>query len=193
MNQGRILTIGYGSRKLSEFLDALRLYECEFLVDVRSSPYSRFQPEFSREALIGHLKPHRIRYVFMGDTLGGRPSDTTCYTDGRVDYSKCRTKDFFRQGIDRLHVASSKRLNLILLCSERKPQDCHRSKLIGATLLDQGIETAHIDEDGRLKSQEQVIAELAKAQAEMFAEIVSPLLSRKRYLQVAEHTEDAND
>ncbi len=92
-----------------------------YLIDVRSSPYSRFNPEFSQEALEKHLKQYRIRYVFMGDTLGGRPNDSTCYVDGKVDYAQVREKPFFQQGIERIRTAWEKQLRVALMCSEASP------------------------------------------------------------------------
>ncbi len=53
------------------------------------------------------------------------------YTDGKVDYSKCRTKEFFRRGIERIRNAYNQGLRVCLLCSEGKPWQCHRSKLVG--------------------------------------------------------------
>ena len=66
-----IHTIGYGARTLDELLAALQAQRIEYLLDVRTSPYSKFKPEFGREALEAALKARGIRYVFMGDTLGG--------------------------------------------------------------------------------------------------------------------------
>jgi len=92
----------------------------------------------------------------MGDTLGGRPKDDSCYVDGRVDYSKVCKKAFYLEGISRLHTAWEKQYAVALMCAETKPQECHRSKLIGNTLRDENIEVAHIDEMDKLKTQLEV-------------------------------------
>jgi uncharacterized protein (DUF488 family) len=151
-----IYTIGYGNRSIQEFLDLLLRYHIEYVIDVRSQPYSRYSPDFSKKALEQHLQQQGIRYIFMGDTLGGRPEDETCYIDGRVDYSIVCTKAFYQQGIQRLRTAWEKQLGVALLCAEIKPQECHRSKLIGNTLFEQQIAVAHIDENGECKTQETV-------------------------------------
>ena len=70
-----IFTIGYGAREIDAFIAALQQQHIEFLIDVRSRPYSRYKPDFSRDALEGHLRRAGIRYVFLGDSLGGRPAD----------------------------------------------------------------------------------------------------------------------
>ena len=85
-------TIGYGARTLDQLIAVLKAHRIEYLLDVRSAPYSKFKPEFSKEALEAALKNHGLRYVFMGDTLGGQPRDPACYTEGKVDYEKVRKR-----------------------------------------------------------------------------------------------------
>ncbi len=157
MTKVPIYTIGYGNRSITDFIGLLQKYKINFLIDVRSRPYSRYNPDFSKEALERKLKQARISYVFMGDTLGGRPNDSTCYVDGKVNYAKVREKAFFQNGIGRIQTAWEKQLYVALMCSESKPHECHRSKLIGVTLFKEGIDVAHIDEDGMIKNQEEVI------------------------------------
>src|SRR5258708_34444218 len=85
----------------------------------------------------------------MGDTLGGRPSDRSCYKiNGKVDYAIVRQKDFFKKGIERIRMAYEKDLRVVLLCSESRPEQCHRSKLIGSGLHQEKILVQHIDENG---------------------------------------------
>ena len=122
---GSIITIGYGNRSLQELIDLLRRESIQYLVDVRTSPRSRFKPEFSAEPLDVSLRAAGIRYVIMGDTLGGRPPDPECYQDGHVVYSIVREKPFFKAGIERLLTALKQDLKVCLLCSEGRPADCH--------------------------------------------------------------------
>ena len=69
-----IYTIGYGSRSIEEFVEVLQRFDIAYLVDVRSAPYSRYKPEFSKAELAAELQRFGIRYLFMGDTLGGQPT-----------------------------------------------------------------------------------------------------------------------
>jgi uncharacterized protein (DUF488 family) len=151
-----IYTIGYGNRSREEFVELLQRYEIEFLIDVRSQPYSRYTPQFSKDALETFLQDHHIRYVFMGDALGGRPKDEACYINGKVAYEKVAEQAFYQQGIERLCTAWTKQLHVALMCAEVRPQECHRSKLIGNTLAAQHIEVAHIDESGAIKGQQDI-------------------------------------
>lgn len=172
-------SIGYGARTLDQLVAALRAHGIEYLLDVRTSPYSKFKPEFSREPLEAALKRHGIRYVFMGDTLGGQPRDPDCYTDGKVDYEKVRQQPFFQAGLERLRKAHEQQHRAAMMCSEGKPEQCHRSKMIGEALAAAGIPIAHIDEDGRLLTQTQVMDRLTGGQFDLFGG--PTLTSRKRY------------
>ncbi len=96
----------------------------------------------------------------MGDSLGGRPDDADCYDErGNVDYVTLKTRPFYEAGIARLQKAHEQPAALVLMCSELKPEQCHRSKLMSRTLDEPGIVVQHIDETGGLRSQ----AELNKA------------------------------
>ena len=172
-------TVGQGARSLDELLGALEAHRIEYLLDVRSSPYSKYRPEFSREALEAALKARGIRYVFMGDALGGQPRDPDCYTDGKVDYAKVRQQPFFQAGLERLRKVHAQRMRAALMCSEGRPEQCHRSKMIGEALAAAGVPICHLDEDGQLLTQRQVMDRLTGGQLDLFGG--PPLTSRKRY------------
>ena len=100
-----IYTIGYGSRSIEQLVEVLQKYEIAYLIDVRSAPHSRYKPDFSKEALANELQRREILYVFMGDTLGGRPDDENCYVNGKVEYEKVETTAPYRRGIQRIRTA----------------------------------------------------------------------------------------
>jgi uncharacterized protein (DUF488 family) len=174
-----IYTIGYGNRSVDEFVALLLHYHIEYVIDVRSQPYSRYSPDFAKKTLEARLQQQSISYIFMGNLLGGRPEDKTCYVDGRVDYAIVGTKAFYLQGIQRLRTAWEKQLCVALLCAEAKPQECHRSKLIGNTLFEQGIAVAHIDETGECKTQQAINQTLLGGQPSLFEDISAVELSGK--------------
>ena len=189
-----IYTIGYGNRSIEDFVKVLQQYGIKFLVDIRSKPYSQFHPEFSRETLEKSLKQYGMQYLFMGDTLGGFPKDSACYVNGKIDYAKVREQAFFQKGIGYLRTAWEKQLRIVLMCSEAKPQECHRSKLIGNTLIEQDIDVAHIDETGAIKTQSQIDQMLTGGQLSLFSQDASmPVnkktgLSRKKHISRSEST-----
>lgn len=178
MTAGRVFTIGHGTHTREALLEHLTRSQVLYVVDVRSAPYSRFQPEFSREPLERFLNGNGVQYVFMGDLLGGRPKDEDCYTDGHVDYAKTRSKDFFIRGIARLKKAYEQGLRICLLCSEGQPSQCHRAKLVAPALVDEGIDVTHLLPDGSCRTQAEVISQVTGGQGSLFAE---HFVSRKAY------------
>ncbi len=181
LNVGSIFTIGYGSRSIDEFVCVLIRHGIQFLGDVRSRPYSRFNTDFSQEKLDRRLALEGITYVFLGDTLGGMPQDSSCYTEGRVDYTKVRQRSFYHQGLTRLKTASQKEIRLALMCSEQKPQQCHRSKLIGESLVELGIPVFHIDEREKVITHADVMRRLNAGQVSLPGLTTPANLSRNRY------------
>lgn len=158
MNQPPLYTIGHGVRKIEEFLSLLKIQQIEYLLDVRSTPYSRFNPQYNQKALKDFLNTHGIQYIFMGDTLGGRPRDTDCYdASGKIDYQVVQTKNFFQNGLQRLKTVHQKNLKAAIMCSESRPEQCHRSLLIGQALWEQKIPVQHIDEKGNLIDQQHLM------------------------------------
>lgn len=175
-----ILTVGYGLREADEVIALLQRHGVEYVGDVRSVPYSRRRPEFSCEPLERLLRSAGLRYVFLGETLGGRPEDPACYdADGHVDYDRCRTALSFLSGIERVETAYREGHRLALLCSEARPTDCHRWKLLAEMLVERGVPVAHIDEDGNLVEHAEIAARLHGSQLSFVAEALGR--SRRAY------------
>ncbi len=162
MNESTIYSIGHGAKTFNDFFEELSSFQIQYLIDVRSQPYSKWNPEFNKEILEQKMAKTNIRYIYWGAILGGRPNDISCYTDNRIDYSKLRQKDFFIDGISRIIIANEKQIRVAVMCSEANPAICHRSKCIGQDLLSKGISMHHIVGPNKSKSQELVMAELTK-------------------------------
>lgn len=174
-----VYTIGYGARSMEAFIGVLQEHGIAYLIDIRSAPYSRYKPEFSKAALERELQRHVIRYVYMGDSLGGQtdnPDDRNAR--GKIDYERVAQREDYRAGIERVRSAYAQGLRVVLMCSEGKPEMCHRSGLVGKSLAELEIEVVHIDENDELQSQKAVILRRRGGQYELF-----PLsdTSRKRY------------
>lgn len=182
MDLSPVQTIGYGARDIDRFLAVLNRYGTDYLLDVRSSPYSRYKPDFSKDNLDAYLRQAGIRYVYLGDALGGRPADPTCYdAAGKVDYTAIVGRPFYQEGLERVVKGYSQALRITLMCSEGKPELCHRSKLIGKSLNERGIPVVHIDENDELIAQADVLLRLTGGQASLFGDDMLPTGSRKRY------------
>lgn len=146
----RIYTIGHSSMSSGSFIMTLRAVGVTLVADVRSHPYSRAFPEFGRERLRADLEASQLSYMFLGDELGGRPQDPTCYDqEGRVDYEKVKEKEFFRRGIEILCEKGSAE-TVCVMCVEKDPLKCHRGILIARQLTMEGVEVLHVVDDKRL-------------------------------------------
>jgi len=163
MKETTIYSVGHGNKKIEDFIKELKTFEIHFLLDIRSKPFSKWNPQFNQNELKFRLEENGIKYVFVGDALGGLPEDRSCYDyDGKVVYDLIKEKDFFKKGLERLTSANKKHIRHVIMCSESKPEECHRSKLIGQELLKENISLKHIISDKLVKSQEVVMAELTK-------------------------------
>lgn len=177
-----IYSIGHGNKKFEDFLKELGSFNVKYLIDVRTSPYSKYNPQYNREILKSNLEAENINYVYMGDNLGGLPSDRSCYEDGKVNYDLIKGKNFFKEGLARLIKAYKKDINVVIMCSETKPEECHRSKLIGQELLKNNITIQHITKIDKIKDQLTLMNELTKGKGvvDLFGNETS-FTSRKKY------------
>jgi uncharacterized protein (DUF488 family) len=138
-----IYTIGHSNHHAAEFMALLRKHGIKLLVDVRSSPYSRYVPQANRETLARTLKSAGISYRWMGDRLGGKSGGSV------ADYDQLRDSTAFQQGIADLLTLATESCTAIM-CSEGDHRQCHRHKLITPVLLDEKIGVLHIQPDGSL-------------------------------------------
>ena len=154
-----MLTIGHSNHSLETFVALLQQHGVSALADVRSAPYSRFNPQFNRKALEGSLKGIGIKYAFLGRALGGRPDDPSCYENGRVRYDRLARTPLFREGLERV-VEGAGRERIALMCAEKEPLDCHRTILVGRSLVGRGVAVAHILADGSLEPHDETMSRL---------------------------------
>jgi uncharacterized protein (DUF488 family) len=168
----RVLTIGHSNHDIDTFVSLLERNRVTLVVDVRSAPYSRFNPQFNREALQKALADHRIQYLFLGAELGARRTDGDCVVDGAANYELIARTPAFREGLAKVKEAA--RLQRpALLCAEKDPLDCHRAILVTRHLRDDELEVKHILEDGSLQSMEELEERLLRkfdlAQPDLFS------------------------
>jgi len=146
-----LLSVGHSNKTIDHFVDLLRAQAVEFVIDVRSHPYSRFAPHFNRESLKETLEGAEIRYGFLGRELGGRPEGEEYYDDeGHVLYGRVAQTPLFLAGIERLERCLEQ-FRLAIMCSEEDPTDCHRRLLVTRVLDERGIRVVHLRGDGTLQ------------------------------------------
>ena len=149
-SQHTVYTIGHSKHMFDDFVSLLKQHIVTALADVRSAPFSRFNPQFNKDALARDLKAHGIKYVFLGRELGARSDDPSCYENGRVQYGRLARTELFKQGIERV-INGAGDHRIALMCAEKEPLECHRTLLVARALEEQGVEVAHILGDGRLE------------------------------------------
>jgi len=170
-----VYTIGHSAHAFETFAGLITGHGIEVVVDTRSMPYSKFASQFDRESLQKDLAASCIKYLFLGEELGGRPKGESFYdATGRVLYGKRTADSAFLAAIERLERGMAQ-FRVALMCGEEDPAHCHRRLLIGRVLVDRGHELLHIRADGRLETEAQVALEsrkpLATEQPALFAEL----------------------
>lgn len=183
MNKETLFSIGYGNKKIEQFIAELKANNIEYVIDVRSKPFSKWNSQFNQVSLKITLENEGIKYAFFGDTLGGLPSDRSCYDENdKVVYEVVKEKEFFKQGIKRLLTAYQKKIPVAIMCSEAKPEECHRSKLIGRELAKKKVPLIHIISESMNKWQVDLMNEIMEGRNEIdiFGN-EAPLFSRKSY------------
>lgn len=165
-----IYTAGYGNRGFEPFIDLLKRYGVTHLVDVRSVPQSSYWQDFRRERLQHMVPSTGLRYVYMGDTLGGvSNSPVLCKDPEAVPLPPLLEDPRFHLGLDKLIDAAAKGDRVIcLMCGCLRPQGCHRSRLIGEGLARRGISLMHIDEAGEVVSQADLVERSRPLQSALF-------------------------
>lgn len=156
---GVLFSIGHSNQTIEAFLTLLQHHQIQVLIDVRSSPYSRYVPHFNGHPLRLALQNTGLHYVFLGKKLGGRPEGDEFYdANDHVLYDRLSSAPFFLEGIERLRQIG-KRYRVAILCSEENPAVCHRHLLIGRVLRQQGCTLLHIRGDGRLHTEAEVASQ----------------------------------
>jgi uncharacterized protein (DUF488 family) len=158
-NDCRLFTVGHSDHPAEVLLALLREHGVAALADVRSSPYSRRNPQFNREAIAAALERGNIRYVFLGAELGARRSEPECYENGKARYPLIARAPLFGQGLDRVRRGVEK-YRIALMCAEKDPLTCHRAILVCRHLRDSIPKIQHIREDGRLESHQELESRL---------------------------------
>ena len=160
-----VLTVGHSTRALETFIQLLQAHGVKRVLDVRTVPRSRRNPQFNRETLPDSLSQAKIRYTHLKE-LGGlrhpRPdSPNSGWRNssfrGFADYM--RTPEFAR-GLAKLMKFAS-RAQVALMCAEAVPWRCHRS-LIADALLVQGVCVEHIS--SRTRRQEHTLTPFARVE-----------------------------
>ena len=142
-----ILTVGHSTRTLEEFIRLLHAHAVTIVVDVRTIPRSRYNPQFNKDSLPQALREAGVEYVHMSRLGGLRRAESDSINvgwrnasfRGFADYMQ--TEEFEAGLAELIELSDDKRP--AIMCSEAVPWRCHRS-LIGDALIVRGIRTEDV-------------------------------------------------
>lgn len=159
MPERTVYTIGHSNHSVEALADLLLKHGITTVADVRSAPYSRFNPHFNKDILPNALRDHQIGYVYLGRELGGRSDDARCYEAGQIRYDRVARTPAFRRGIDRVRNGMQTHC-LAVMCAEKEPLDCHRTLLVAPELERVGFRIVHIHADGHSETNAEAMSRL---------------------------------
>ncbi len=146
---GELYTIGHSTHETGHLVGLLKRYGVDAVCDVRSRPYSRYNPQYNRGKIAGEIKSYGIAYIFLGKELGARSGNAGCYVDGKIQFEKLTADPLFQQGLARVKQGL-KKYSIALMCAEKDPIICHRTILV-ARQLRREFTIKHILADGRVE------------------------------------------
>ena len=158
-----LFTVGHSNLDFLQFVKLLKDQSVDLLIDVRSQPRSGRFPQFSQPGFDKMIEDAGIRYLFLGEELGGRPEDADAYRqDGRVDYQARRKSYAFQRGVERV-LNELQHASCALLCAEEDPLECHRFLMICPELVRMRIRPLHIRKGSKIDTQEEAENHLLEA------------------------------
>lgn len=152
-----VYTIGHSNYALVEFVKRLEPYHIQYVVDIRGTPYSKYNVEYNKERVGALLKPYGLGYIYMGQEFAAQRRDKSLYTkEGYADFEKAGKDVDFLRGIERLRQGLAKGYHIVLMGARQNPVECHRMILVGRYLITHGFEVRHILHEGGWKTQKEM-------------------------------------
>ena len=154
---GLLYTIGHSRHEFNYFSNLLKIYEINYLLDVRSTPYSQYAETYNKEQLSNLLSAKGITYSFMGRFFGARPDNIELYNEeGYLDFEKMSYSDSFIKGMESVNLGLNRGNNIVLMCTEKDPIDCHRAIMVARAFSLRGIDVRHILPNGKYQTQQEL-------------------------------------
>ena len=151
--QKQIFTIGHSTHPVEYFLELLQWQQIDQVVDVRSVPASKYNPQYNQEPLANYLQNNGVAYVHFKDAFGARQEDEDVLDgDNQVNFERFRKTFSFQQGVEKIDIAVSQGQRIALMCSEGNPLECHRFSMIAVHFDAIGFDVQHILKDKSVMS-----------------------------------------
>ena len=139
INRKICFTIGHSNHSIDNFLKILKKWKIEYLIDIRSKPYSKYVKQFNKEELKEHLLRNRFQYRYLGNKVGGgniRFHDSSQTVPKLKEY---RNSEEFKDGIRILDTFILKKKKIVLMCSEKDQFNCNRFFLVSYCLKKKNV------------------------------------------------------
>ncbi|WP_294129247.1 DUF488 family protein [uncultured Clostridium sp.] len=152
-----IYTIGHSNYTVERLIDMLKHYNINCVVDIRGTPYSKYNIQFDKETIRYTLSKAGFIYIYMAKELAAKRINKQSYNEeGYSDFEKVIKENEFIEGIERLKNGCNKGYKIALLGAMQEPIRCHRSILVGRALRENGFNVKHILDDYSIASQEDI-------------------------------------
>lgn len=152
-----IYTIGHSNYSIDKFIDMLKFYNINCIVDIRGTPYSKYNTQFNKENIRETLIKSGYIYIYMGKEFAVQREDRSLYLkEGYADFERVIEDRDFLGGVERLRVGCEKGYRIALMGAMQDPINCHRCVLLGRTLRDKGFNLKHIMDDYTIATQEEL-------------------------------------
>ena len=156
-----IYTLGHSNYSFDKFIEILKKYNINCVVDIRAIPYSKYNTQYNKEFFQANLKKLGYTYIYMDDEFGAKRRTRNSYNDeGDADFDKVILEEDFKKGIERLKVGCAKNYKIVLLGAMQEPIRCPRAILLGRELIKEGFNVKHIMHEGDLKTQDELEEQL---------------------------------
>lgn len=160
---GTIYTVGHSTLRIEFFINLLKQYDVNCLIDIRTIPYSRIAPQFNKEQMNNSLKAQNILYAHFDKEFGARHTKLSLLDENKkVDFDKVRATSEFKSGIERIRDALELNYTIAIMCSESNPFDCHRFSMVSYQLVKENFAVMHILRDGTVLSNASLEEQLLK-------------------------------
>ena len=152
-----IFAIGHSNYPYDKLINMIKKYDINCVVDIRETPYSKYNIQYNKEAFNESLRNSGFLYIYMGKEFGAKRTNKDVYTqEGYADFEKVAKEDIFLNGIERLKKGCQMGYRIVLLGAMQEPIRCHRSILVGKVLNKEGFDVKYIMHEGNLAYQEDI-------------------------------------
>ena len=156
-----IFAVGHSNYPYDKLIEMIKKYGINCVVDIRETPYSKYNTQYNREVLRENLKSSGFTYVYMGHEFGAKRQTKESYNDdGYADFEKVIKEELFLKGIERITKGLHMGYKIVLLGAMQEPIRCHRSIMLGKYLNEKGFDVKYIMHEGNIVNQDYIEEDL---------------------------------